>query len=369
MSVDVTPECGLNYSELADRVLQGGQISRDEAIAILGAPDTDVLSILDAAWKVRREHFGSSVQLYYLKNAKSGLCPEDCGYCSQAKGSEAEIDKYPMLDADELKAGAKRAFDSRARTYCIVASGRGPSDREVDHVCDVVKDIKQEYGLHICACLGLLKPDQAERLKEAGVDRINHNLNTSENFHDEIVTTHTFADRLKTLDIAKDVGLELCAGMIVGMGETHEDVVDVAIKLADLKVESIPINFLIPIEGAQLGRPIDLDPRYCLKVLAMFRLTNPATELRIAGGREVNLRTMQPMGLYAANSMFVSDYLTTPGQAAHEDFRMIRDLGFEVTAGDYESEQLLAQLDKPLDASLPVLSDGQGCNTGGSCNS
>lgn len=332
---------GPSWGELAEQALTQGTISSDDALRILAADDDEVVTILDAAYKVRRKHFGKSVQLYYLKNAKSGLCPEDCGYCSQAKDSDAEIDKYPMLNAERLLAGAKNAFDSNARTYCIVASGRGPSNREVDHVADVVRQIKSEYGLHICCCLGLLEPEQAVKLKEAGVDRVNHNLNTSERFHDEIVTTHTFQDRLKTLNTCSEIGLELCAGMIVGMGETDQDVVDVALKLAELKVESIPINFLIPIEGAQLGRPVDLDPRYCLKVLAMFRLTNPATELRIAGGREVNLRSMQSMGLYAANSMFVSDYLTTPGQKAEDDFQMIRDLGFEITAGDYESQQLM----------------------------
>jgi len=337
----------LSWSEMADSVLHNGPLSRPDALRILQADDDQVLAILDAAYRVRRQHFGTSVQLYYLKNAKSGLCPEDCGYCSQAKGSEAPIEKYAMLNAERLMEGAKNAFDSKARTYCIVASGRGPTDREVDHVCNVVKDVKQEYGLHICACLGLLKPDQAARLKEAGVDRINHNLNTSERFHDEIVSTHTFKDRLETLDVARDVGLELCAGMIVGMGETHEDVVDVAMKLGELKVASIPVNFLIPIEGAKLKAPGELDPRYCLKTLAMFRLTNPTTELRIAGGREVNLRSMQAMGLYAANSMFVSDYLTTPGQAAMEDFNMVRDLGCEITAGDYESAQLLERLGQP----------------------
>ena len=344
MSADTTVSPDLSFSDLADAVLHGESISRETAIGLLNVSDDEVLALLDAAYRVRRQHFAKSVQLYYLKNAKSGLCPEDCGYCSQAKGSDAAIDKYPMLNAERLKDGARKAFESQARTYCIVASGRGPSDREVDHVCNVVKDIKQEYGLHICCCLGLLKPEQAARLKEAGVDRVNHNLNTSERFHDEIVSTHTFKDRLETLDTCKDVGLELCAGMIVGMGESKEDVVDVAQKLAELEVASIPINFLIPIEGAQLGRPVDLDPRYCLKVLAMFRLTNPATELRIAGGREVNLRSMQAMGLYAANSMFVSDYLTTPGQAARDDFKMIQDMGFEITAGDYESEKLLEQL-------------------------
>ncbi len=353
MSLDTTtiasptkPNSGRSWLELAETCLRGESISREHALQILAAEDDQVLAILDAAYQVRSQFFGKSVQLYYLKNAKSGLCPEDCGYCSQAKNSEAGIDKYPMLNAERLLDGARKAFESNARTYCIVASGRGPSDREVDHVANVVTQIKSEFGLHICCCLGLLKPEQAIKLKEAGVDRVNHNLNTSERFHDEIVSTHTFKDRLETLDICKTAGLELCAGMIVGMGETHEDVVDVALKLAELKVESIPINFLIPIEGAQLGRPVDLDPRYCLKVLSMFRLTNPQTELRIAGGREVNLRSMQAMGLYAANSMFVSDYLTTPGQKAEEDFQMIEDLGFEITAGDYESAKLMERFRK-----------------------
>jgi len=335
---------------MADAVLNGVPITREAAEQILDAPDDQLLAILDAAYRVRRHHFGDSVQLYYLKNAKSGLCPEDCSYCSQSKDSEAPIEKYVMLNAERLMDGARRAFESNARTYCIVASGRGPTDREVDHVCNVVQDIKQEFGLHICACLGLLRPDQAEKLKLAGVDRVNHNLNTSERFHDAIVTTHSFQDRLDTLQTCRDVGLELCAGMIVGLGEKQDDVVDVALKLAEMGVASIPINFLHPIDGTPLEGQEELDPRYCLKVLAMFRLTNPDTEIRIAGGRERNLRSMQAMGLYAANSMFVSDYLTTSGQQAEDDFRMIEDLGFEITAGDYELSQLLEKLAASGDA-------------------
>ena len=371
LSPAVGSENTLRWSKMADRVLAGESLSRGDALAILSAPEDEVLSILDAAFRVRKTHFGKSVQLYYLKNAKSGLCPEDCSYCSQAKGSEAEIEKYVMLNEEKLMEAAKNAFDSNARTYCIVASGRGPTNREVDHVCNVVKKVKQEYGLHICACLGLLKPDQAVKLKQAGVDRINHNLNTSERYHDEIVSTHTFQDRLDTLNTARDVGLELCAGMIVGMGEKDDDIVDVAMKLSDMNVASIPVNFLIPIEGAQMGRPVDLDPRYCLKVLAMFRLTNPSTELRIAGGREVNLRSMQAMGLYAANSMFVSDYLTTPGQAAQADFQMISDLGFDITAGDYESTQLIEKFRngvKPFDsANCDTPAAVSACGGTGSC--
>jgi len=331
----------MSWREMADAVLSGERLSRKHALRILRSDDDQLLVILDAAFKVRRTYFGKSVQLYYLKNAKSGLCPEDCSYCSQSKISEAPIEKYAMLNAERLLDGARKAAESKARTYCIVASGRGPTDREVDHVANVVRQIKDQYGLHICCCLGLLKPEQAVKLKAAGVDRVNHNLNTSERFHGDICTTHTFKDRLETLDICRDAGLELCAGMIVGMGEVHDDVVDVAMKLAELNVESIPINFLNSIDGTPLQSVKELDPRFCLKVLAMFRLTNPRAELRIAGGREVNLRSMQALGLYPANSMFVSDYLTTPGQKAEDDFRMIADLGFQITAGDYESSKLL----------------------------
>ena len=357
MSVVSLPANTSAWSDMAGSVLNGERLSRAHALQILDASDDELLAILDAAFRVRRQHFGNSVQLYYLKNAKSGLCPEDCTYCSQSKVSDAPIEKYAMLNAERLLEGARKAFESQARTYCIVASGRGPSDREVDHVCNVVREIKQKYGLHICACLGLLRPNQAARLKEAGVDRVNHNLNTSERHHDAIVTTHTFQDRLETLRVCRDAGLELCTGMIVGMGESHEDVVDVAMKLAELEVASIPINFLNSIDGTPLEHHADLDPRYCLKVLAMFRLTNPATELRIAGGREVNLRSLQAMGLYAANSMFVSDYLTTTGQQAQEDFSMIEDLGFEITAGDYESATAAGKVRVPMKA---VLFDASG---------
>lgn len=349
-SAEFSPSA-LPWNEMADAVLAGESLSREDAMRILRADDDQLLAILDAAYRVRREYFGKTVQLYYLKNAKSGLCPEDCNYCSQSKISEAPIEKYSFLNAERLMEGARKAAESRARTYCIVASGRGPTDREVDHVANVVRQIKDTYGLHICCCLGLLKPDQALKLKAAGVDRVNHNLNTSERFHEEICTTHTFKDRLETLDICRNAGLELCAGMIVGMGEVHDDVVDVAMKLSELQVESIPVNFLNSIDGTPLQSVRELDPRFCLKVLAMFRLTNPKAELRIAGGREVNLRSMQSMGLYPANSMFVSDYLTTPGQKAEEDFRMISDLGFQITAGDYESSKLLELWKVPHDKS------------------
>lgn len=318
---------------LVEQVLNGHRLTADEGLAILCAPDAELPDLLAAAFRVRRRHFGLAVHLYYLKNAKSGLCPEDCGYCSQSAVSEAAIDRYPLLSEERLLEGARQAAESKARTYCIVASGRGPTNREVEHVVRAVERIKAELGLHICCCLGLLTPEQARTLKGAGVDRINHNLNTSRRFYDQICTTHTFDDRLETLRVSREAGLELCCGLIVGMGETEHDVVDVALQLRDIGVQSIPVNFLNSIPGTPLETVYWLNPRYCLKVLCLFRMVHPATEIRIAGGREVNLRSLQPLGLYAANSMFVSDYLTTKGQAAEDDFRMIEDLGFEIVFG------------------------------------
>jgi biotin synthase len=331
------------YQDWADRALNGETFSREECLSILQTPDEDVVELLAATYRVRRRYFGKEVQLYYLKNAKSGLCPEDCGYCSQAKTADTAIDRYVMLNEAQLMAAAKQAADSQARTYCIVASGRGPTNREVEHVAGVVKKVKAEYGLHICCCLGLLTPEQAITLKDAGVDRINHNLNTSRRFYPEICTTHTYEDRLETLRTVSEAGMELCSGLIVGMGERDEDIADVALELQSLGVKSIPVNFLISIEGTPLETRNELDPRYCLKVLCLLRLTNPSTEIRIAGGREVQLRSMQAMGLYAANSMFVSDYLTTKGQPAEADFQMVKDLGFEIVLnGQVEAEENLS---------------------------
>ena len=327
-----------DHDRLADAALAGETLSRDDAKAVLAASDEDLLGLLHAAFRVRRAHFGTRVQLYYLKNAKSGLCPEDCRYCSQGRDSAADIEKYPMLSADRLLAGAADAAAAGAKTYCIVASGRGPSNREVKHVADVAARIKQEHGLHICACLGLLKEGQAEVLKAGGVDRINHNLNTGRGNHDHVVTTHTYDDRLGTLKKARDAGLELCSGLIVGMGESADDLVDAALELRELRAESVPVNFLHAIDGTTFEKRRELDPRYCLKVLAAYRFLLPTAEIRVAGGREVNLRSLQPLALYAANSLFVSDYLTTAGQPASDDHKMIEDLGFEVVVSGLESD-------------------------------
>ncbi|MEM9646383.1 MAG: biotin synthase BioB, partial [Planctomycetota bacterium] len=317
------------YETLADRVLDGGDITRGEAEAILNSSDLDVPAILSAGFRIRHHFFGRTVQLYFLMNAKSGLCPEDCHYCSQSKVSDAPVPKYNILQRDRLMNAAKIAKDRGAKTYCLVISARGPSEREMKAVETVVPEIKEKYGLDICACLGLLNREQADRLKDCGVDRVNHNLNTSESYYGDICTTHTYADRVETLEHVRDAGMEMCSGGIIGMGEKMEDIVSMAFDLRKLGVQSIPLNILNAIDGTPLEGTQAMSPNDCLKALAMFRFVNPDREIRIAGGRELHLRTLQPQGLYVANSLFVGDYLTTQGQPPQEDYDMIRDMGFE----------------------------------------
>ena len=328
-----------NWQQLASRVLsEDHKVTRDEALAILQSNDDEILDLMSAAFRLRQRYFGKTVQLYFLMNAKSGLCPEDCTYCSQSKISDAEIPKYNILSRDKLLDGARLAAEQGAKTYCIVISARAPSEREISAVETIVPEIKQKYDLDICACLGLLDDDQAQRLRAAGVNRVNHNLNTSESHYSEICTTHTYQDRIETLQAVSRAGMEMCSGGIIGMGEAGEDVVDMAISLRDLGVHSVPLNFLNPIDGTPLAGTDDLTPMYCLKALAMYRFVNPKTELRIAGGREIHLGNLQSLALYAANSVFVGDYLTTQGQAPEEDYRMVEELGFEVTTNVERTE-------------------------------
>jgi biotin synthase len=319
------------YEHMAEAVLEGKELTDEQAMAVLDSPDEDLLPLLHAAYKVRKQFYGNKVKLNMIINTKSGLCPENCGYCAQSIVSKAPIEKYSMMKKEEIVAGAGRAAALRAGTYCIVASGRGPANRELDIVVDAVKEIKATHkSMTICACLGILKPEQAARLKEAGVDRYNHNINTSSKHHPNITTSHTYDDRVSTVKTVKETGISPCSGVIIGMRETKEDVIDMARSLKALDADSIPVNFLHAVDGTPLEGTDELNPRYCLKVLCLFRFINPAKEIRISGGREVNLRSLQPLGLYPANSIFIGDYLTTEGQEGSKDWQMLEDMGFEV---------------------------------------
>jgi biotin synthase len=323
-----------DWHELAEQSLAGALISREAARAVLSAPDEVLLEQLAAAYQVRQHYWGNRVRLHFLLNAQSGLCPEDCHYCSQSKISSAAIAKYPLLAQEQILQAAGRAANLKAGTFCLVISGRTPNEPTLAKVLEAIRLIKATYNLKVCACLGLLNADQTQRLAAAGVDRINHNLNTSENHHSQICTTHTFNDRVTTVEQVKAAGITTCSGGILGMGESDDDIIDLALSLRQLQVTSVPVNFLIPIPGTPLAERDCLNPRRCLRILCLFRFLLPSQEIRIAGGREVHLRSLQPLGLYPANSIFIGDYLTTPGQAAQRDFEMIRDAGFVLEAPD-----------------------------------
>ncbi len=333
-----------NWTDLANRVLEDDyQLTETDALSILQSSDDDILNLMAGAHKIRKHYFGNKVKLNMIINTKTGYCPENCGYCAQSNSATTPIQKYTMMSKEEILEGASRANDLNSGTYCIVASGRGPTNRELETVTSAVTEIKGKYEeMRICACLGILKPGQAEKLKDAGVDRYNHNLNTSEKHHESITTSHTYQDRVETVGKVKAAGISPCSGVIIGMKETLQDVYHMGQALRELETDSIPVNFLHAMEGTKLEGTDELHPVYCLKVLALFRFMNPSTEIRISGGREVNLRSIQPLGLFAANSIFIGDYLTTAGQEGTKDHQMIEDLGFEVDYQNIEDREPVA---------------------------
>ncbi|WP_417233845.1 biotin synthase BioB [Arthrobacter sp.] len=325
----------LDAVDVARRVAEGHTLDARDALAVLRTPDETTLGLVAAAGVLRRWHFGNAVKVNYLVNLKSGLCPEDCTYCSQRLGSAAQILKYTWLPAQEAFEQAARGIRGGASRVCLVASGTGPTDRDVGRVSAMVEQIKEGYPeVEVCACLGILKEGQAERLRGCGVDAYNHNLNTAESNYQEICTTHDYADRVATVEQAKAAGLSPCSGLIVGLGESDEQLVEAVFALRELGSDSIPVNFLMPFEGTPLAGTWELTPLHCLRILALVRLACPDKELRLAGGREMHLRSLQATALEVANSLFLGDYLTSEGQAAEADLAMIADAGFTVLGHD-----------------------------------
>lgn len=320
----------MDYQQIAEKSIRGELPSREEMQGILDAPAEELPSLLPAAFRVRNHFWERKVHLHMLVNARSGLCSEDCHYCSQSSISKASIAKYPFLPRAQLVEGAYRAKAARAVRYCLVTSGRGPTDRDIDQVASIVREIRDRVAINICCCLGITTEAQVRCLKDAGVERFNHNLNTSRRFHPAICTTHAYEDRVRTVENVRRAGLSTCCGGIVGMGEADDDLIDLAVSLRELDVASIPINFLHPIPGTPFEERRNLTPERCLKALCLFRFVNPAKEIRVAGGRELNLGGQQHLALYPANSLFVNGYLTTPGQAAADTHRMIEAHGFEI---------------------------------------
>ena len=335
-------------SQLAQQALARQPLTDDQCRRILADDSLDLMDLLHAAYRVRRERFGKAVQVHILNNAQNGNCPEDCSYCAQARTADADIDPYPIKSDEEVFEEARRAYEAGAHRYCMVFAGRGPNNKRTDKLVSLIQEIKRRYPLEVCVSAGLLDDDKAARLKAAGLDRYNHNLNTSRDNYAKICTTHTYDDRVRTLESAKNAGMDVCSGLIVGMGETHEELVELAQTLCKFHAESIPVNFLLPIEGITLPdrQRGQLTPEFCLRVLCLFRFTNPGADVRAAAGREYHLKSLEPLCLLPANSIFLDGYLNGRGAERRRTYQMIRDAGFTL-----ESEHGLDELlnDIPAD--------------------
>ncbi|SFD79465.1 biotin synthase [Actinopolyspora alba] len=320
----------ITLDELVTKALRREAPSRAAAERLL-SEEFDVLDVVAAAGRVRRHFFGNRVKLNTIINMKSGLCPEDCTYCSQRLGSDSEILKYSWVKAEEAATAADEAAEAGAKRICLVASGRGPGQRDIDRVSETIEAVRRKRpDVEICACLGLLGGGQAEQLREAGAYAYSHNLNTNERRYAEICSTHTFEDRVETVRNATGAGLSPCSGAIFGMGESDEDVVSLAFELRELDPDSVPINFLIPMEGTPMAGEWRLTPQRCLRILALYRFFFPDVEVRLAGGREIHLRNVEAMALQLANSIFLGDYLTSEGRTGDQDRQLIADAGFVV---------------------------------------
>jgi biotin synthase len=324
----------LNTEEIYNRSLDGGCFSREECRDILNCPVDELDGLLNAALKIRQLYWGKRVSVQILTNARSGNCSQDCNYCAQSCLSKADINKYPLIEYERMLSNGKVGLDKKVRRHCIGFSGIAFTDEEIEKFCNHIRRLKEETNARICCSIGFLTKKQAIKLKEAGVNRINHNLNTGKNFYHSICATHKYEQRVANIQMLKEVGLEICCGGIVGMGESDDDLIDMLLDIKEINPESIPINFLLPLKGTPLEfqNTSKLTVEYCLKVLSLARLLNPKASIRCAAGREVYIKNKQNLMFYAVNSIFASGYLTAGGQSIDDAIELIQNSGFEYDA-------------------------------------
>ncbi len=312
---------------IRSKLESGILITFPEALSLLSLPNSECMELFSLANSVRVK-LGNRVDLCSIVNAKCGLCPEDCKFCAQSAHNDADVEPYDLMDEEEILNMALMMQEEGAGRFCIVTSGREADEGDFERILSAIKRIRKETALSICVSIGMLAEEEAHRLKKAGATRIHHNLETSKNFFRNICTTHSYDEKIRTVEIAKNAGLEVCCGGIIGMGESAKDRVELAFALRELDSDSVPINILNPIEGTPLSGAATITPMEALKTIAVFRLILPQKNIRVAGGREKNLRDLQCLCLLSgANGLLLGNYLTTPGRVPREDIRMIRDLG------------------------------------------
>ena len=299
-------------------------------LEVLNSPIEKFYQFLSEANRLKFRHFGNFVETCAILNAKSGSCPSDCKFCAQSSHFNLKIKVYPLLSEKELLNRALSAFDLGIDRFSFVTSGVSPTKEDLKVIGKVIERLKSERPeCKVCASLGQMDREELSFLKSCGLDRYHHNLETSREFYPKISTVQKWEDRYKTVLTAKEVGLSTCCGGIFGLGESKEDVVSLIESLRELSVDSIPVNFLHPIKGTPLEDADYLTPLKCLRILTAIRLSIPKAEIRVCGGRERNLRELQPLSLFPANALMVGNYLTTKGRSLKDDYQMIKDLGFE----------------------------------------
>ena len=324
-------------------------LTREEAIEILNTPDDQLDTLIERAGILRKKYKGNRVSIHILTNVRSGNCTQDCAYCAQSCRSSADIEKYKWVSDEKLYRDNDFVNKNHLARHCIGLSGMGFTDADIEQLAGRIRKMK-ETGTHLCCSIGFLTEKQARMLKDAGLDRINHNLNSSRNYYSHICTTHTFDhnlnssrafypnicsthtfdQRVANIKMLQGLGYEICSGGIIGMGESKEDVVDMLLELREINPEAIPINFLLPIEGTPLAHKdtSGLTPEYGLKVLALARLLVPQADIRCAAGREVYFKGEEKRLLSVVNSIFASGYLTEDGQGIEDTIKVIEDAGF-----------------------------------------
>ena len=321
---------------LAEKVMDGGDVTHDEALFLANVRDEDTMLLLAMADKIRQKFSGNAVDFCAIINARSGHCAEDCKFCAQSGHYKTGATVYRLLPKEEILAAAQKAKEAGAVRFSLVTSGRNQDNpNEFEEIIEVVKEIREKIGIEVCCSLGLISKEQAIRLKEAGITRIHCNIETSPSYFPEICTTHTMEDKEDIIHTAQEAGIRVCSGGIIGLGETVEQRVEMAFHLKKLHIDSVPLNILNPVAGTPFYTNKCLPPLEVLRTFAMFRFVLPKALIRTAGGREVNLRTLQPYALTGGlNGIMVGGYLTTGGRDPKEDLQMTKDLGRSRTAAN-----------------------------------
>ncbi len=340
---DFCPRCGVwddpegakettlrkKIQNIGDKVLGGGRVHLEELLPILEATGPDILDLAAVANRVRAEFNGDEIDLCSLLNVKSGKCSEDCAFCAQSGRYKTEIPVYPLMDVNRIVEEAREAQKKGTGRFCLITSGRELNDKEFETILRALDRIRRETTLDLDCSLGTLSEERAESLKKVGVTRYNHNVETSESYFPRICSTHSFGDRVKTIEVLIDRGFSICCGGIVGLGESPRQRLELAFSLRELEIDCIPFNILNPRPGTPLEHSESVPPMEIIKTIALFRLILPKGTIKVAGGREANLRDLQSLALLAgANGLILGNYLTTLGRNGGDDLTMIRDLGF-----------------------------------------